>query len=122
MAEAALRQHDNAFDETGKKAKVIKIYKTEMSDDELYALVMQYGTWHYKKLRYQYDYHVDKGDVIGEIAVKACEAREKYNALPKKTANLKTYLIKAFSTRMTDYRKYLHIRQRKYPMARIIEC
>jgi DNA-directed RNA polymerase specialized sigma24 family protein len=93
-------------------------YKTEISDEDLHDLIIQYGTFHYKKLKYEYGYDVEKDDAIGEVAVTACEARLRY----KGNSNIKTFLVAAFSRRMKDYRKYLHVRQRKYPMASIIQC
>jgi hypothetical protein len=103
-------------------AKVVKLFQTEITDKELYALILKYGEYHWKVLTYKYGYDVEKDDVIGELAVKACEAKLAFEKRKTTTANIKTFIITAMNRRMQDYRKHLDIRQRKYPMLRILEC
>jgi DNA-directed RNA polymerase specialized sigma24 family protein len=103
-------------------AEVVKLFQTEISDKELYELVIKYGTYYYKVLTYKENYNVELDDIVGELAVKACEAKAAFAKRSRTDANIKTFIITAFRSRMADYRKYLNVRQRKYPMARVVDC
>lgn len=102
--------------------KKAKTYKTEITDDEFYALVLKYSKHYYKKLKMEQGYHVEQDDIFGELAERGWEAKIKFGQFENKTSSIKTYIIRAFINKMANFRNYLHVRQRKYPMSRILEC
>lgn len=97
-------------------------YKTTMTDNELVKLVDQYAKHYLLKFRHIWKLHAEYEDIYGELAAKACESRERYGALVKKTSGVRTYVVRAMKKHMLDHKKYLYIRQRKWPMMRIVEC
>ena len=105
----------------GKKGpKPKREFKTTLTDEELYELLCQYSRWYYLKFKHVWHLKVDQEDIFGELAVKAMEAKAKYD--PSKKTSLRTFLITAFARRMENYRKYLYVRQVKWPMERITMC
>lgn len=97
-----------------------KKYKTEMTHDELYQLLCQYAHWFYLKSKHEWNLRAEEEDIFGELAVKALEAKQN-NYDPTKSS-LRSFYITVFKNRMANYRNYLYIRQKKYPMKRIVNC
>jgi DNA-directed RNA polymerase specialized sigma24 family protein len=96
--------------------------QTEISDDELVRLIDKYSIYYYKMFKYKWDLHAEYEDIYGILAIKACETKEKYPTVVfRKRCSIKTYIISAMRNRMLDYRKYLNMRQRKYPMLRLVD-
>lgn len=102
-------------------AKVIK-FKTELTDEELWGLIRQYGTHYDRKFRHIWKLHAEKEEIIGKLSIAACEARNKYRTLKEKRSTMRTYIIGAFRNCMNNYKDYLYVRQVKYRMARITKC
>lgn len=99
-----------------------KAYKTTMTDNELCNLIAQYASFYDKKFRQIWKLRSEREEIYGELAVRAVKARYDYYALKRKTSNIRTYIISAMRKRMEDHRRYLYVRQVKWPMTRITEC
>lgn len=90
--------------------------KLKMSDKQLYSLLCQYARWHHLRFKHVYRLDTSEEDIFGILAVKALESKPKFNG----KSSLRTFYIQAFNRCMQDYRKYLFIRQVKYPMERAV--
>jgi DNA-directed RNA polymerase specialized sigma24 family protein len=103
------------------KAKVYQ-FKQQLTDEELYGLIKQYACYYRKKFEHEWHMQVDEEDIFGELAVKAMEAKARYEALEEKRATLRTWLVRCFHRHMLNHRKYLHKRQVEHRMLRITKC
>ena len=58
-----------------------KVFKTTISDNELNNLIDQYAKHYYLKFKHVWKMNAEKDEIIGELALKACEAKKQLSDL-----------------------------------------